>query len=115
MPRAWSSALRPVVSVRTGSATAAGNSSTTRSSRNVGTTRTAIAAIATTLSTPTYTRGQRQRSHDSATQPARSTAFTTSARVLCTAEVNALGWTINMTAIPPNSTTCGSRSQNRFT
>src|SRR4051812_27050454 len=65
-----------------GSATAAGNSSTTRSSRNVGTTRTAIAAMATTLSTPTYTRGQRQRNHDSTTQPARSTAFTTSARVL---------------------------------
>src|SRR3954447_718861 len=98
-----------------GSATAAGNSSTPRSSRNVGTTRTAIAAMATTLSAPTYTRGQRQRNHDSTNQPARSTAFTTSARVLCTADVNAFGWTTNMTAIPPNSTTWGSKSENRLT
>ena len=102
--------------VLVGSATAAGKSSTTFVSRSVGTTRTAIATTAITLSTPTYTRGQRQSTHESSAHPANRMPFTTSARVLWTAEVNALGWTISMTTIPPNSTTWGTaKSTQRFT
>ncbi len=60
-----------------GSATAAGNSSTTFVSKIVGSTSTPIAIAATTLSRATYARGRRQSTYDSSAQPASSSTWGT--------------------------------------
>ena len=53
---------------------------------------------------------------ESSSQPVRSTALTTIARVLCTPDVIAFGCATNITAIPPNSRTWGiARRCQRFT
>ena len=88
-----------------------GNASTTFLSTSVGTTSTTTAAIASTERTAARAgtlRSTRGRiTNDSSSQPASSTAFTTTARVLITPDLTAFGCTTSITSIPPNRITWG--------
>src|SRR5262245_50412558 len=100
-----------VVPVSCIAASGIGNASTTFLSRNVGTTSTTTAPIASTVNTPERTHvfftSRGSTTNERRSQPPSSTALTTTARVLIKPERTAFGCTTSMTSMPPNRITCG--------